>query len=200
MTYRVSFAHVKLVTWGLWRPGGPTRHWAPTGTSCWSQKLWKHFVKVSKRSLWSYLKFPPHCSLHFGLKKVVKAAKAAFYFFGQMVPFDLWVNPWWSLTVSGPPRTLQRSPKVTRPLRLFKLKTLQYGCLWIPFDLRVDAWCKLKVSEPLKVPRALCLFRLKPWKNGENWLSWPSKASGKNLKRSRRCSIGLFNVNFWPHP
>ena len=116
-----------------------------------------------------------------------------------MVPFDLRINPWWSLTVSGPPRTLQRSPKVTRPLGLFKLKTIQYGCLWIPFDLRVDAWCKLKVSEPLKVPRALCLFRLKPWKNGENWLSWPSKASGKNLKRSRRCSIGLFNVNFWPH-
>jgi len=116
-----------------------------------------------------------------------------------MVPFDLRINPWWSLTVSGPPRTLQRSPKVTRPLCLFKLKTLQYGCLWIPFDLRVDAWCKLKVSEPLKVPRALCLFRLKLWKNGENWLSWPSKASGKNLKRSRRCSIGLFNVNFWPH-
>ena len=116
-----------------------------------------------------------------------------------MVPFDLRVNPWWSLTVSGTPRTFQRSPKVTRPLPLFKLKTLQYGCLWIPFDLRVDAWCKLKVSEPLKVPRALCLFRLKPWKNGENWLSWPSKASGKNLKRSRRCSIGLFNVNFWPH-
>ena len=116
-----------------------------------------------------------------------------------MVPFDLRVKPWWSLTVSSPPRTLQRSPKVTRPLCLFKLKTLQYGCLWIPFDLRVDAWCKLKVSEPLKVQRALCLFRLKPWKNGENWLSWPSKASGKNLKRSRRCSIGLFNVNFWPH-
>ena len=82
MTYRVSGGHVKLVTWGLWRPGGPTRHWAPTGTSCWSQKLWKHFVKVSKRSLWSYLKFPPHCSLHFGLKKVAKATKAAFYFFG----------------------------------------------------------------------------------------------------------------------
>ena len=55
------------------------------------------------------------------------------------------------------------------------------------------------VSEPLKVPRALCLFKLKSWKNGENWLPWPSKASGKNLKRSRRCSIGLFYVNFWPH-
>ena len=116
-----------------------------------------------------------------------------------MVPFDLWINPWWSLTVSGPPKTLQRSLKVTRPLSHFKLKALQYGCLWIPFDLRVDAWCKLKVSEPLKVPRALCLFRLKTWKNGENWLPWPSKASQKNLKRSRRCSIGLFYVNFWPH-
>ena len=81
-TYRVSFGHVKLVTWGLWRPGGPTRHWAPTWTYCWSQKLWKHFVKVSKGSLWSYLKFPPNCSLHFGLKKVAKATKAAFYFFG----------------------------------------------------------------------------------------------------------------------
>ena len=124
-------------------------------------------------------------------------------------PHFLFLVKWFLLTSGSTPdgpwrcpalqRTLQRSPKVTRSLRLFKLKTLQYGCLWIPFDLRVDAWCKLKVSEPLKVPRALCLFRLKPWKNGENWLSWPSKASGKNLKRSRRCSIGLFNVNFWPH-
>ena len=116
-----------------------------------------------------------------------------------MVPFDLWGNPWWSMTVSGSPRTLQRSLKVTRALRLFKLKTLHYGCLWIPFDLRVDAWWKLTVSGPLKVPRALCLFKLKPWKNGENWLPWASKTSQKNLKRSRRCSIGLFYVNFWPH-
>ena len=106
-----------------------------------------------------------------------------------MVPFDLRVNPWWSLTVSGPPRTLQRSLKVTRALRLFKLKTLHYGCLWIPFNLRVDAWWKLTVSGLLKVPGALCLFKLKTWKNGQNCLPWPQWTSCNQFDMSNRYSI-----------
>ena len=76
--------------------------------------------------------------------------------------FDLGVDNRWTLTVSGPPRTPLRSPKVPRVLNLFKFKPLQYGCLWTPFDLRVDTRWMLTVSEPpktplrsLKVPRAL---------------------------------------------
>ena len=112
MTYRVSFAPVKLVTWGLWRPGGPTRHWAPTGTSCWSQKLWKHFVKVSKRSLWSYLKFPPHCSLHFGLRRSQRPPRPHFLF---LVKWFLLTSgstpdgPWRCPAPPGPSRGPQRS-------------------------------------------------------------------------------------------
>ena len=38
-------------------------------------------------------------------------------------------------------------------LCLFKLKHLQYRCLWLPFDLRVDAWWTLTVSGPPSGPR-----------------------------------------------
>ena len=40
--------------------------------------------------------------------KAAKATKADKFFSAQTVPFDLSVDPWWSVIVSGLPRTLQR--------------------------------------------------------------------------------------------
>ena len=38
-----------------------------------------------------------------GLQRLSKAGRGQIFFLAQMIPFDPSVNPWWSLTVSGPP-------------------------------------------------------------------------------------------------
>ena len=50
--------------------------------------------------------------------------KKGFSFWCRWTPLDLRVDPWWSLTVSGPPGDLKRPSKVPRLLCLFKLKPL----------------------------------------------------------------------------
>ena len=70
--------------------------------------------------------------------KATKAAKADKFFSAQTVPFDLSVDPWWSLTVFGPPRTLQRPSKAAKVDKFFSAQ-------WVPFDLSVDPWWSLIV-------------------------------------------------------
>ena len=70
--------------------------------------------------------------------KATKATKADNFFSAQTVPFDLSVNPWWSLIVSGLPGTLQR-PQGRKGRQFFSAQT-------VPFDLSVDPWWSLIVS------------------------------------------------------
>ena len=63
------------------------------------------------------------------LQRPPKAAKADKFSSVQTVPFDLSIDPWWSLTVFGPPRTLQRPPKAAKAEKKISAQS-------VPFDLR----------------------------------------------------------------
>ena len=107
MTYRVSFAHVKLVTWGLWRPGGPTRHWAPTGTSCWSQKLWNILSRCQKEVFEHTLSFHPIAAFILALWRSQRPPR----------PYILFLVKWFLLTSGSTPDGPWRCPAPPGPSR-----------------------------------------------------------------------------------
>ena len=79
-----------------------------------------------------------------GLQRPSKAGRGRIFFLAQTVPFDLSVNPWWSLKVSGPLRTLQRPrgrQKASQGRNFFLAQT-------VPFDLSINLWLSLTVSGP----------------------------------------------------
>ena len=63
------------------------------------------------------------------------------FFLAQTVPFDHSIDPWWSLTVSGPPGPSSGLKAIKGRLRpkFFLAQT-------VPFDHSIDHWWSLTVS------------------------------------------------------
>ena len=66
-----------------------------------------------------------------GLQRLSKAGRGRNFFWAQTVPFDLSINPWWFLPVSGPQNTPAASRLLKASAKFFLFQT-------VPLDLSVN--------------------------------------------------------------
>ena len=148
-----------------------------------------------------------------GLQRLSKAGRGRNFFLAQTVPFDHSIDPWWSLTVSGPPgpssglKAIKGKP---RP-NFFLAQT-------VPFDHSIDPWWSLTVSGPprtLQRPRGhqrpaeaeFFLAQTVPfdhsidpwWSLMVSGLSRPSKVAKTNFfGRRDHCTHEIYNIPLEP--